>query len=70
MNGGGGMSFNDYLDGASRQVVELAAGLVRKKTPGVQVGLVTEPQWATVKENEDGQNVVTPLANNLSGSIY
>lgn len=50
MNCGGGMSFNDYLDGASRQVVELAAGLVRKKAPGVQVGLVTEPQWATVKE--------------------
>ena len=30
MNCGGGMSFNDSLDGASRQVVELAAGLVRK----------------------------------------
>ena len=62
MNCGGGMSFNDYLDGASRQVVELAAGLVRKKAPGVQVGLVTEPQWATVKENEDGQNTLAPYS--------
>ena len=31
MNCGGGMSYQDYLDGASRQVVELASSLVRKK---------------------------------------
>ena len=35
---------------------------MRKKAPGVQVGLVTEPQWATVKENEDGQNTLAPYS--------
>ncbi len=62
MNCGGGMSYQDYLDGASRQVVELASSLVRKKSPGVQVGLVTEPQWATTKENEAGQNTLDPYS--------
>ena len=62
MNCGGGMSYQDYLDGASRQVVELASSLVRKKAPGVQVGLVTEPQWATTKENEAGQNTLDPYS--------
>lgn len=59
---GGGMSYQDYLDGASRQVVELASSLVRQKAPGVQVGLVTEPQWATTKENEAGQNTLDPYS--------
>ena len=62
MNCGGGMSYQDYLDGASRQVMELASSLVRKKSPGVQVGLVTEPQWATTKENEAGQNTLDPYS--------
>lgn len=62
MNCGGGMSYQDYLDGASRQVVELASSLVRKKSPGVQVGLVAEPQWATTKENEAGQNTLDPYS--------
>ena len=59
---GGGMSYQDYLDGASQQVVELASSLVRQKAPGVQVGLVTEPQWATTKENEAGQNTLDPYS--------
>ncbi len=59
---GGGMSYSDYLDGASRQLVELASNLVRKKAPAVQVGLVTEPQWATTKENEAGQNTLDPYS--------
>lgn len=59
---GGGMSFADYLDGASRSIVELASGLIREKAPGVQVGLLTEPQWATTKENEAGQNTLDPYS--------
>lgn len=59
---GGGMNYSDYLDCASRKIVESASGLVRKKAPGVQVGLIAEPQWATTKENEAGQNTLDPYS--------
>lgn len=37
MNCGGGMSYQDYLDGASRQVMELASSLVRKSRLGCRL---------------------------------
>lgn len=59
---GGGMSFEEYLNGASRRIVSLASALIRETAPSVQVGLLTEPQWATTKENEQGQNTLDPYS--------
>lgn len=54
LSSGAGMSFTDYQNSASRRIVSLASGLIREKAPGIQVGLLTGPQWATTKEDESG----------------
>lgn len=58
LSAGAGMSFEDYQNNSSERIVKLASNLVRQKAPGVQVGLLTEPQWATKKENESGMQTL------------
>lgn len=55
---GAGMGYEQYLDHASHSLVRLASSLVRQKAPNIQVGLITEPQWATEKEDEAGNTTL------------
>ena len=59
---GGGMGYEAYMQSVSRVVVTSVGKVLDEKVPGMQLGLLTGPQWATQQEDERGSATAAPFS--------
>lgn len=68
MSAGGGMGYENYLQGSTKSVFSGIARQIRRVAPHMQIGMCTEAVWANAATNDLGSNTSAGYTTLYSGN--